>query len=1047
VGGSDPLLPHLKEHLDQADAVDIAVAFTLESGLQHLFEHFRDLLRRGGRLRFLTGDYLDVTEPAALVRLLDLQSDVHIRVFETRGETSFHPKAYIFREKRCGFAFVGSSNLSSLALSEGIEWNLSLSSRTHPAGFVQVLQAFDELFTHPQTRPLDENWVDTYVLRRTLPDKKIIFEVGGSVEDVATPQPHQIQQEALRALEQTRTAGNTAGLVVLATGLGKTWLSAFDSFGPDYRRVLFVAHREEILGQAMATYRRIRPRATIGKYTGDEKAPNSDVLFASVQTLGRSYHLKQFARDAFDYIVIDEFHHAAARTYRNLIDYFTPKFLLGLTATPERTDGGDLLALCQENLVYRCDIADGISKSLLIPFHYFGIPDLVDYTNIPWRSSRFDEEALTNAVATRSRAENALQQYRKHAGTRTLAFCCSQRHADFMTGFFRDNELRSVAVHSGPSSAPRAASLEQLESGALDILCSVDMFNEGVDMPAVDTIMMLRPTESRILFLQQLGRGLRLSPHKQKLVVIDYIGNHRSFLIKPRALLGIGDTDVELSAALDRLRNGGINLPNGCEITYELEAIDILRELLRTRAGDDLIKTYYTDFRERYNQRPTATEAFHDGYNPRSLTPSYGSWLRFVRRMGDFTPGQETAFSSAKEFLDSLEITPMTKSFKMLTLLALLNEDSLPGEIAISDLATSFARIAARSPKFKNELGVDQNDLVAITKLLEQNPIAAWIGGRGTGGVQYFNYEHGKFRSVIQIPPEARGAFQELVREIIDWRLAQYLERGNEEQDGASGFIAKVSDAGGHPIIFLPDRTRISGVPLGDTPLTIEGDKYHGRFVKIAVNVIRREGSDKNELPRILHNWFGNDAGRPGTSHEVSFVPSDKEGVWTMSPAKRSRKGHDPELWGHYTREEIPPLFGFEFKTAIWTSGFVKLPGHLFLLVTLEKGGLDKSFKYQDKFLSPDTFQWQSQNRTTQKSAHGEAIRNHSDQGLAVHLFVRRDKRLGGGEAAPFVYCGDLHFESWSGNLPITVRWKLQTPVPNTLWDSLGVETKTPSLS
>jgi superfamily II DNA or RNA helicase len=886
---------------------------------------------------------------------------------------------------------------------------------------------------------LDENWVDAYAARRTPPDRKIIFEIGGSAEDVALPEPHEIQHEALRALEQTRLAGNTAGLVVLATGLGKTWLSAFDSSRPGYSRVLFVAHREEILGQAMATYLRIRPKEAIGKYTGNDKAPNADILFASVQTLGRSHHLQQFARDRFDYIVIDEFHHAAARTYRNLIDYFTPKFLLGLTATPERTDGGDLLALCQENLVYRCDIGGGISRSLLSPFHYFGVPDLVDYSNIPWRSSRFDEEALTNAVATRSRAENALQQYRKHAGTRTLAFCCSQRHADFMADFFRDSGLRSVAVHSGTNSAPRAASLEQLEAGELDILCSVDIFNEGVNLPAVDTVMMLRPTESRILFLQQFGRGLRLSPSKEKLTVIDYIGNHRSFLIKPRALLSIGDTDVELSAALDRLSKGNIELPRGCEITYELEAIDMLRELLRTRAGDELIKTYYTDFRERYNQRPTAVEAFHDGYNLRSLTPSYGSWLRFVRMMGDFTPNQESAFSASKEFLDSLEVTPMTKSFKMLTLLSLLNEDSLPGEIRIDDLARSFTRIACRSPKFKNELGVDPENTVEIRKLLEQNPIAAWTGGKGTGGVQYFKSEHGVFESTFQIPPENRSAFQELVREIVDWRLAQYLERGNEEQDGSSGFSAKVSHAGGHPIVFLPDRNRTAGIPLGDTRLSIEGEDYVGRFVKIALNVIHKGGSDQNELPKLLRKWFGPDAGRPGTNHEVNFAVSDT-GVWTISPAKRSKNANIPEIWGHYTREEIPALFGFEFNTAIWNSGFVKLPGHLFLLVTLEKGGLDKSFKYQDKFLSPSTFQWESQNRTDQKSAHGESIRKHSDQGLIVHLFVRKEKRIGGRGAAPFVYCGELEFESWSGNRPITVHWKLQKPVPRSLWDSLGIK-------
>ena len=207
------------------------------------------------------------------------------------------------------------------------------------------------------------------------------------------PEPHDIQKQSLAALTATREAGNSAGLVVLATGLGKTWLSAYDSSRPEFRKVLFVAHRDEILTQAMQTYRRIRPDARLGRYTGTEKLPDADVLFASIQTLGRQQHLDLFSPDSFDYVVVDEFHHAAARTYRRLIDHFTPKFLLGLTTTPERMDGGDLLGLCQENLVFRCDVMAGIRQKLLCPFHYFGVPDEVDYANIPWRNSRFDEEA------------------------------------------------------------------------------------------------------------------------------------------------------------------------------------------------------------------------------------------------------------------------------------------------------------------------------------------------------------------------------------------------------------------------------------------------------------------------------------------------------------------------------------------------------------------------------------------------------------------------------------------------------------------------------
>jgi superfamily II DNA or RNA helicase len=298
------------------------------------------------------------------------------------------------------------------------------------------------------------------------------------------------------------------------------------------------------------------------RYTGETKDPDAEVVFASIQTLSRRPHLERFAPADFDYIVIDEFHHAAAASYRRLIAHFRPKFLLGLTATPERTDGGDLLALCQQNLVYRCDLVEGVRKELLAPFHYFGVPDEVDYTNIPWRSTRFDEEALTSAVATQRRAENALEQLRTRGGSRALGFCVSQRHADFMARFFQDRGLRAVAVHSGATSAPRAPSLEQLAAGDLDIVFAVDMFNEGVDLPDLDTVLMLRPTESKILWLQQFGRGLRRVPGKT-LKVIDYIGNHRVFLLKPQTLFGL---PAPATARSSTCSSGCAPAPRSCRL-------------------------------------------------------------------------------------------------------------------------------------------------------------------------------------------------------------------------------------------------------------------------------------------------------------------------------------------------------------------------------------------------------------------------------------------------------------------------------------------------
>jgi RNA polymerase sigma factor (TIGR02999 family) len=477
--------------------------------------------------------------------------------------------------------------------------------------------------------------------------------------------------------------------------------------------VLFVAHRDEILTQALETFRRIRPRASLGRYTGTEKAPDADVLFVSVQTLGRLPHLRLFAPGAFDYVIIDEFHHAAAATYRRLIRHFTPRFLLGLTATPERADGGDLLVLCKENLVYRCDLVRGIERGLLCPFHYFGVPDEVDYANIPWRSSRFDEEALTAAVATQKRAANVLDQYRRRAGTRTLAFCCSQRHADFMAQFFRQHGVRAVAVPSGPGSAPRAASLERLEAGQLDVVCCVDMFNEGLDLPRVDTVLMLRPTESQVIWLQQFGRGLRRAEGKDALRVIDYIGNHRAFLVKVRALFALGAGDAEVARVLDMVSANRVTLPPGCAVTYDLKAIDILRGLLRLGRREEMVEAYYQDFKERYGKRPRAAEALHDGYDPRSVRPRHGSWLGFVQAMGDLGEGQRRLLRDAGDFLTEVERADMTRSIKMLVLRALLNRDALPGAIGLDALTEEFARVAHQSAALRKDVAEDD-----VTRLL-----------------------------------------------------------------------------------------------------------------------------------------------------------------------------------------------------------------------------------------------------------------------------------------------------------------------------------------
>ena len=1037
-GTDDPLLPHFLAHLHRATSVDICVAFVQLSGLRLIGPHFRDILSRDGRIRFLTGDYLDITDPRALTEICDLSGEfpgakLDLRVFEA-GRLSFHPKGYIFHfPDGSATALVGSSNLTESALRTGIEWNYRVVTSESARGLGEVQAAFQGLWEHPSTKQVTPDWIRDYIQRRSVPTLESGAEIAIESPE-KPPEPHPIQQEALLALESTRRDGNTAGLVVLATGLGKTWLSAFDSNRPEFARILFVAHREEILSQALHTFRCVRPEATLGRYTGTEKFPEADVLFASIQTLGRQTHLNRFARDRFDYIVIDEFHHASALTYRNLINHFTPKYLLGLTATPERTDGGDLLALCQENLVYRCDVDRGITDGQLVPFHYFGVPDEVDYRNIPWRNNRFDEAELTRAVATQKRAQNALEQYRRRIkpGSRTLAFCCSQRHCDFMADFFGQNGLRAVSVHSSPNSFPRAAALELLSKGQLDIVCAVDMFNEGVDVPSIDTVLMLRPTESTILWTQQFGRGLRTATDKTHLTVIDYIGNHRIFLAKARTLLNLSPGYAELDRALNLLVAGAFALPPGCEVTYDLEAIENLRNLLPKTSGMDAVKAVYLELRERTGQRPTATEMFHEGYNPRTLRSSHGSWLRFVRSMGDLTQSQQAALADEEDFLSELERTQMTKSFKMLTLLAMLDEDAFPGTLSVEVLTAAFARRARRAAVLQRDVGDSLKNSAGLVRLIESNPISAWTGGRGTRGRAFFTYANRQFSSRLSVAPENREAFQELVRELAEWRLAEYLSRPGSPK--VSEFTCKVSHANGRPILFLPDRAVHPHIPEGWAPVEVDGRSFEANFVKVAVNVMREPGRDTNALPDILTEWFGPDAGRPGTFHRVVFEPA-AEG-FRLRPAKiqPAVENASPELWHTYNREEIPPLFGLPFSEALWNVGFVPTEERIFLLITLDKDDLAQGHQYADRFLAKDHFQMQSQNRTSQQSKHGLMMRHHEERGIEVHLFVRRSKKIQG-KAAPFHYCGQVTFIHWTGDRPITVDWRLRTPVPERFYE------------
>ena len=331
-------------------------------------------------------------------------------------------------------------------------------------------------------------------------------------------------------MKETRAEGAKKALVQAATGVGKTYLAAFDS--KNYERVLFVAHKEEILKQAADSFYNVRNSEDYGFFNGNTKCTDKSVIFASVATLGKTEYLNEtyFSSDYFDYIVIDEFHHVVSEQYRRIVSYFTPKFLLGLTATPERMDGRNIYELCDYNVPYEISLKEAINKGMLVPFHYYGIFDETDYSKLRIIRGRYDEKDLNKVYIGNARRYDLIYKYYcKYSSKRALGFCCSRAHAEEMAKQFSQRGIPSVAVYSNADSEfsmERGEAIEKLKAGEIKVIFSVDMFNEGVDVPSVDMVLFLRPTESPIVFLQQLGRGLRKSKGKEYLNVLDFIGNY-----------------------------------------------------------------------------------------------------------------------------------------------------------------------------------------------------------------------------------------------------------------------------------------------------------------------------------------------------------------------------------------------------------------------------------------------------------------------------------------------------------------------------------------
>lgn len=782
-GGDRPaLLGVLSDHMVRCRRASIAVSFGMRSGVELLGPAIGEALRRKAEIRLLTSDYLDITEPEALEELLALPGALDLRLYHEPGR-SFHAKCYIFEhEDGRHAAFVGSSNLSSSALRDGIEWNYLVRETDDGWSIWDLLRRFEALFGSEFTQPVTPEFIAAYRARR---QPRPMREEPG-FEAVARPQPNAAQREALSELARLRAEGERKALVIAATGVGKTYLAAFDSLG--FARVLFLAHREELLAQARASFTRVRPEATTGLYGAGQHDTDAELLFASVATLSRPEHLARFAPDRFDYIVVDEAHHAAARSYHAILQYFKPRFLLGLTATPYRADNRDVFAICDGNVAYRVTFMEAIALGWLCPFQYWGIHDQTNFTDVPWRNGHYDEEALSNAVGTRERADAILKAFNEHASRMAIGFCVSIRHARFMADYFSAHSIPAEAAYAGPGAPDRAAVLERLRTGDLRVVFAVDLFNEGLDVPAIDLVMFLRPTESVTVFLQQLGRGLRLSPDKPFLTVLDFIGNYKRAHYKAPLILGLVEDEPDRTAVARVLREhqaGAVALPPGVAVHFDLKVVELMQEMAAPgEPRRERLVAAYRDVEQVLGRRPRMLELQLQGrYEVKPYRQEFRSWFGFLGAINALSLEERELEQQVGAFLAELERTPMTRSYKMVVLEAFVQLGGLAAPVSVDALVTAFRTFFLTSPRHMRDLaGTPIAELSAVPDkelraYVIRNPLAAWTNSGADGQRIVFFRLDPSAGTFAYVGPAATDAarFAAAIHERTEFRLADYF--------------------------------------------------------------------------------------------------------------------------------------------------------------------------------------------------------------------------------------------------------------------------------
>ena len=662
----EKIISLIRRELENCDEFIISVAFITLGGVTMILEQLKDLEQRDVKGKILTGDYLTFTQPKALKKLLEFKN-IELKIL---SDEKFHAKGYFFRKGDIWTMIVGSSNLTQTALTVNFEWNLKINSLKDGKIATEILNNFYNVFNKIPALDMDSllEYERVYNLTKEYTKKK-----KQEIREYKEITPNIMQKQALENLNNLRNY-ERKGLLISATGTGKTYLSAFDVRNANPKRVLFIAHRKTILQKAKETYENILRDKKIVIY-GEEDIDEADVVFAMIQTLSKENHMTKFSPDYFDYIVVDEVHHGGAKSYQSVLNYFIPKFLLGMTATPERGDNFDIYKLFDNNIAYEIRLHDALKEELLSPFHYFGISDIeIDGELINEKSGikKLTADARVNHIIEKSR-------FYGYSGDKIhgLIFVSRIDEALLLEEKFQERGVKAIALTGDDSDEKRERSIAQLENGEIEYIITVDIFNEGVDIPCVNQVILLRPTESSIVYIQQLGRGLRKYPDKEYVVILDFIGNYEKNFLIPIAVSQNSNYDKDYMKRF--IMNGTDMIPGQSSIIFE--------EIVKERIFENINRTNFSTKKNiekdfiLLEKQLGRVPMLYDFFEKNMIEPSvilkykktYDEVLRILKPREEF-PTLDSRESNYLTFLSSF-FTPAKRVHEMVILQELLNKE------------------------------------------------------------------------------------------------------------------------------------------------------------------------------------------------------------------------------------------------------------------------------------------------------------------------------------------------------------------------------------